>query len=113
MALRFPRLVGAVLLVYLGAGGMSSAQTISTHAGGGVGDDGEAVEAYTRRPIGSALDADGNLYFADESAHRVRKVDANGIITTVAGTGEASFSGDGGLATSATLNRSVASVPTA
>lgn len=107
MALRFSRLLGAMFFLFLSVSGAAAAQTITTHAGGGVGDEGEAVEAYTRRPVGSALDANGNLYFADESAHRVRKVDANGIITTVAGTGEASFSGDGGLATSATLNRPV------
>jgi sugar lactone lactonase YvrE len=54
---------------------------------------------------GLALDAAGNLYIADDGHHRIRKVNANGIITTVAGTGAQGFSGDGGPATSAQLYR--------
>jgi trimeric autotransporter adhesin len=46
----------------------------------------------------------GNLYIADSASSRIRRVDSNGVITTVAGTGDAGFSGDGGLATAATLN---------
>lgn len=49
---------------------------------------------------------DGNLYIADSFNHRVRKVEPlTGIITTVAGSGECCFSGDGGLATDATFNQ--------
>src|SRR5439155_23231690 len=56
-------------------------------------------------PTAVALDASGNLYIADQNNHRVRKVDAaTGIITTVAGNGSPAFAGDGGAATSASLN---------
>ena len=55
-------------------------------------------------PYGVAVDASGNLYIADSSNHRVRKVSASGIITTVAGTGSSGYSGDGGPATSAQLD---------
>src|SRR5262249_8596339 len=57
-----------------------------------------------------AVDAAGNLYIADFNNNRVRRVGTNGTITTVAGTGNSGFSGDGGPATSAQLNlpRSVA-----
>jgi hypothetical protein len=46
----------------------------------------------------------GNLYLADSSNHRIRRIDRNGIITTVAGTGIAGSIGDGGLGTQAQLN---------
>ena len=51
-----------------------------------------------------AVDASGNLFIADTDNHRIRRVDPNGIITTVAGNGTGGFSGDGGLAISASLN---------
>ena len=81
--------------------------TIITIAGGGSedGDNVLATEVVLNRPLGIALDTQGNLYIADTDNHRIRRVDAiTGIITTVAGTGEPGFSGDGGLATSALLN---------
>ncbi len=82
--------------------------TIGTVAGTGTtgfnGDDVVATSANLNSPFDVAVDGSGNLYFADTSNHRIRKVDTNGIITTVAGTGSAGFSGDGGAATSATLN---------
>ena len=51
---------------------------------------------------GVAVDAAGNLYIADSDNRRIRKVDAGGTITTVAGNGTSGFSGDGGAATAAT-----------
>ena len=85
---------------------------IETVAGGGrkgvVGDGGPATEADLKWPRGVAVDAEGNLYIADAGFARVRKVDPAGIITTVAGTGEKRFSGDGGPATDATLNQPLA-----
>ena len=52
-----------------------------------------------------AFDADGNLYVTEATNHCVRRIDkATGVITTVAGTGAPGYSGDGGLATRATLN---------
>ncbi|MEO5926738.1 MAG: hypothetical protein ABIR70_23190 [Bryobacteraceae bacterium] len=71
---------------------------------GFLGDNGPALSARLSSPVGVALDASGNLYVADLGNNRIRKIDRNGVITTVAGTGNAGFSGDGGQATSAQLN---------
>ena len=72
--------------------------------GGFGGDDGPAVNAKLSQPYGIALDKEGNLYIADMSNHRVRKVDAKTKrITTVAGNGRWGFGGDGGKATKASL----------
>ena len=68
------------------------------------GDGGLASAAGLNFPSGIAFDASGNLYIADTGNNRVRKVDGNGIITTVAGNGLAGFSGDGSEATSAELS---------
>ncbi|MBX3014395.1 MAG: DUF11 domain-containing protein [Caldilineaceae bacterium] len=78
---------------------------ISTVAGNGVGefsgDGGPATSAGLYYPHDVAIDAADNLYIADLSTNRIRKVDTNGIITTVVGNGVGEFSGDGGPATSA------------
>ncbi|MDP4262580.1 MAG: gliding motility-associated C-terminal domain-containing protein [Bacteroidota bacterium] len=79
---------------------------ISTVAGNGSGgyggDGGPAASAILNRPQGIFCDASGNIYFADTYNSRIRKIDAvSGIITTVAGTGVASYSGDGGPAINA------------
>jgi sugar lactone lactonase YvrE len=81
---------------------------ITTVAGSGVagfaGDGGLATLAKLYAPYDVTLDTAGNLYIADVSNNRIRKVNAKtGIISTVAGTGAAGFSGDGGLAMSAKL----------
>jgi len=65
---------------------------------------GQRASAALNVPLGIAVDAAGNLYMADGGNSRIRKVSASGIITTVAGNGTYSFSGDGGPATSAGLN---------
>jgi uncharacterized protein (TIGR03437 family) len=88
---------------------LASNGVISTIAGNGTqgygGDGGAAngsgVELNT--PSGVAVDSAGNLYIADYVNYRVRKVDTTGKITTVAGTGNSGFNGDGGPATSALL----------
>ncbi len=77
---------------------------ISTAAGSGwIGDGGPATLAILRQPGGVAADNRGNVYIAETGGHRVRKLDRSGAITTVAGTGVAGFSGDGGAATAAQL----------
>ncbi|MGC8758690.1 MAG: hypothetical protein ACP5UT_05415 [Bryobacteraceae bacterium] len=79
-------------------------QTIAgTGEKGETGDGGSALEAKLNSPTGVAVDAAGNVYIADQMNHRIRKVDASGIITTVAGTGLPGYSGNGGLATRAQL----------
>lgn len=61
------------------------------------------TEADINNPTSVALDSAGNLYFTDTMNHRVRKLDKDGIVTTVAGRGSAGYSGDGGPATAARL----------
>ena len=93
---------------------VDSAGIVTTIAGGGTPgggrgrfgrDSGLAVRARLKYPQGMALDAAGNLYFADIGNHRIRKVDASGIMRTIAGTGGAygGFGGDGGPALQAML----------
>ena len=83
--------------------------TITTIAGNGVqgygGDGGSAQTANLNSPGGVIVDAAGNLFIADTGNHRIREVDGfSGLIKTVAGTGTAFYSGDGGPATLAELN---------
>ena len=80
---------------------------ITTVVGGGInglGDGGLAINAQLQNPTGLAMDAQGNLYIADWSDHRIRKVDNAGIITTVVGNGTGGYNGDNITATSAELN---------
>ncbi len=80
---------------------------VTTVAGNGIigfaGDTGPAANAQLNQPFGVAVDAAGNLYIADAGNHRVREV-TNGVITTVAGNGTATYGGDNGPAASAQLN---------
>jgi len=82
---------------------------ISTVAGTGdkgfAGDGGPAAQALLNGPFDVAFDRAGNLYFSDTFNHRIRRIDAaSGVITTVAGNGDAGYGGDGGAATRAALN---------
>ena len=87
---------------------VDSTGTITTVAGAGDwgfdGDGGPAVSARLSIPIGLAVDGYGNLFIASQEDNRIRMVNASGVITTVAGTHEAGFGGDGGLAARARLN---------
>jgi sugar lactone lactonase YvrE len=74
--------------------------------GGFSGDGGPAVSATLNNPFQVTVDSAGNLFIADWGNYRVRKVDGNGVITTVAGNGEREFSGEGGPATQAGLRGS-------
>src|SRR5271157_2304177 len=80
---------------------------INTVAGSGTagfgGDSGAATSAQLNIPAGLAVDGAGNLYIADFSNNRVRKVTPGGTITTLAGNGLAGYAGDGGPATGAQL----------
>ena len=67
------------------------------------GDGGAAVDANLNYPADVVIDSDGNIYIADADNYRIRKIAPNGVITTVAGTGDFGYSGDGGVATSANL----------
>lgn len=83
------------------------AALISTYAGDGTagysGDGGPATSAALNYPSGGFVDGSGNLYIADHGNSRVRKVSADGTISTVAGNGTVGYSGDGGAATNAEL----------
>src|SRR5207253_1077898 len=85
-----------------------STPTITLVAGTGSagfsGDGGPAGAARVNLPRAVAMDAEGNLFVADTYNHRIRKIDTDGIITTVAGTGQAGSSGNGGPATAASLH---------
>ena len=81
---------------------------ITTVAGNGAsgfaGDGGPAAGARFDLPSDVAVDVFGNIYVADSGNNRVRRIDTNGTITTIAGTGGNSYSGDNGPAAAATLN---------
>ena len=106
------RAVGFALCVALltaSAGAQpSDGWRIDTFAGNGQpghGGDGEpAVESRLSFPSGVAVDTVGNVYIADFFSQRLRKVDTTGTITTISGTGEPGFGGDGGQAIEAPLS---------
>lgn len=68
------------------------------------GDGGPADKAELNNPYGLTMGPGGALFVCDMGNHRIRKIDANGIITTVAGSGAKGWSGDGGPALQAALN---------
>jgi len=86
---------------------VSADGVITTIAGNGgersSGDGGPATDAQFE-PRDVAVDAQGNLYVSDATAHRIRKVTPDGTISTLAGNDMANFSGDGGLAQNAEVN---------
>jgi hypothetical protein len=123
-ALMFPstRLIGVRAIVALAALGLaapagSAADTLITKAGtgtaGSVGDGSMAAAAQLNGPRGLARLVDGSILVADTGGNRVRRIAADGTITTVVGTGTAGSVGDGGPAVLAQLNgpRDVAIAP--
>lgn len=101
-------LAAALAVLPVAAAATRADGTISTVAGTGVagrtGDGGPAVAAEIYHPRGIAALPGGGFLFAEPYNNTVRRVDAGGTITTVAGTGQAGFSGDGGPATAARLD---------
>ena len=90
-------IVTAALVLF--AAPFARGEKVELVAGGGTGLDGsQAVQAKTDKPFAVTLDQAGNLYIGEYEGCRVRKVDVQGIITTIGGTGEKGFGGDGGPA---------------
>jgi trimeric autotransporter adhesin len=91
----------------LAAGSATPASyTIQTVAGtDNTGDDASALSVALGQPEGIAVDRSGVVYFAEAANNRVRKVGTDGLIQTIAGTGVAGYSGDGGAASAAQLNQ--------
>src|SRR5690242_16784192 len=105
------RTLNGLVLVFLAAAALGQAPkfTISTVVGTGTsgfgGDGGLATAATLSFPAGLAFDSGGNMYIADSFNSRIRKVGADGNITTIAGTGAFGFAGDKNTATQAIMNR--------
>jgi len=100
-----------ILLICAAVATVGSAEQtsrIETFAGAGragyAGDGGPAANALLDNPFGLTRGPDGALYICDTMNHVIRKIDRNGMISTVAGTGKKGYSGDGGPATQAKLN---------
>jgi len=88
---------------------IDSMGNVTPIAGGGAsgyaGDSGPATSAHFRSPSALAADASGNLYVADTGNHRIRRIDAvTDVVTTIVGSGDAGFDGDGGPASTASLD---------
>lgn len=87
---------------------VNTAGIITTFAGTGTygynGDNIPATTAELNIPLGIATDGSGNLYICDGANYRLRKINASGIITTIAGTGIGTYTGDDGLATATSIN---------
>ncbi|MFN2642138.1 MAG: hypothetical protein ABR548_09695, partial [Actinomycetota bacterium] len=97
--------VGLVFVVLLSVTGTGSATsgTISTFAGGGVGDGGPARAAVLAGMFGLAHDGAGNIFLAETFGNRIRMFAPGGSISTIAGNGQSRSAGDGGLASSAAV----------
>jgi len=104
-----------LILILLAAPIFATAQNITTIAGattvsgfktgGFSGDNGPATAAYINGPLGVVADTAGNVYIADSYNNRIRKIDIDGIITTIGGTGGQGSTGDGGPAIAAEITR--------
>lgn len=102
------RILAAASFAALTLSASAAGWKISTFAGtgekGGAGDGGPATKARIDNPFGLARGPDGALYFCEYTGQRIRKVTPDGIIHTVAGTGQKGYEGDGGPALQATFN---------
>jgi len=95
-----------IAMYYIGTGSASYVYTIAgTDFWGYAGDGGPAAQSVLNSPSGTAVGSAGNIYIADTGNNRIRKINAaTGNISTIAGTGVAGYSGDGGPAVDAQLN---------
>ena len=89
-------------ILRLGSDGIAR-RIVGTGESGFGGDGGPAIEARIQNPCHLVVDSKGTLFIADTGNHRIRKVTTDGVITTIAGTGEEGYSGDGGPAIEARL----------
>ena len=100
--------VMALLLIAGSSINSGKAQTINTICGTGLagysGDGGPAISAQLKHPTDVKIDAKGNTYIVDQGNEVIRKINAAGIITTIAGEGDPGYFGDGGPATLAAIN---------
>ncbi len=100
------QILSAAVILLFAIHNCADAQIITTIAGGGatgLGDGGPATDGKFVTPISIVCDRSGNYYITDRDTNRIRKVDSTGIISTIAGTGVAGFSGDNGPSTAAKL----------
>lgn len=100
----FLLLSGILCLPALQAGEWTIATFAGTGQQGHRGDGGPALSAQVDNPFGVVRGPDGAIWFCEYSGHRIRRVAADGTISTVAGTGQKGYSGDGGPALQATFN---------
>jgi len=101
--MRAPIRVFLIFLVF-GLIGFSSLSAQDNSPVENIGDGQNALSVILTLVDGIAIDPDGNIYISHRSKNRIRKINKNGIITTIVGNGKAGFSGDGGPALEATLN---------
>lgn len=108
LSLRLQRvhpIVVAVLFALSGLAAEARADKVVLVAGGGPGGDGAwAAQGKISGPFGVAFDKAGNMFIGEFAGHRVRKIDTRGILSTIAGTGEKGFGGDGGQALNCQFN---------
>ena len=97
------RLATAVLLSLIALA--AQGQSIVTVAGGGTDDGHLATDVGLFGADGLAVDAAGNVYIVERDANLIRRINKDGTIVTIAGNGGAGFTGDGGKATKAALNK--------
>ena len=93
-----PAPISGAALSTPGIGKLSGSQTVIAGASRFGGDGGPAIQAKLNQPRSVAVDRNGNVFVADSGNFRIRKVDQDGMISTIAGTGETKYSQKSGLA---------------